>query len=74
VVAERYPEVAEALAWLGQYAKAMMTGTGACVFAAFDSRSAAEEVLEKLPAGWQAFAAHGVNRSPLLARLAEAEA
>ncbi|MDR2093389.1 MAG: 4-(cytidine 5'-diphospho)-2-C-methyl-D-erythritol kinase, partial [Azoarcus sp.] len=32
-----YPEVAEALSWLGRLAPARMTGSGACVFAAAES-------------------------------------
>jgi 4-diphosphocytidyl-2-C-methyl-D-erythritol kinase len=70
VVAERYPAVAEALAWLGQHGKAMMTGTGACVFAAFAQAAEAEAVFAALPPGWQGFVAKGCNRSPLLERAA----
>src|SRR5262249_19201254 len=33
VVRARFPEVAEALDWLGQYAPARLTGTGSCIFA-----------------------------------------
>lgn len=69
LVARRYPAVAEALAWLSQYAKATMTGTGACVFAAFEGRNQAESVFSQLPAGWQGFIAQGKNRSPLQERL-----
>ncbi|HEX7012845.1 MAG TPA: 4-(cytidine 5'-diphospho)-2-C-methyl-D-erythritol kinase, partial [Steroidobacteraceae bacterium] len=32
-VRRRYPEVAEALDWLGRFGEARLTGTGACVFA-----------------------------------------
>lgn len=71
VVRDRYPEVAEALDWLGQYGAAHMTGTGGCVFAAFDSESRARDVFAERPAGWQGFVARGCNRSPLLERLAE---
>ncbi|MDR2032705.1 MAG: 4-(cytidine 5'-diphospho)-2-C-methyl-D-erythritol kinase, partial [Azoarcus sp.] len=37
VACARYPEVAEALSWLGRLAPARMTGSGACVFAAAES-------------------------------------
>jgi len=73
LVVKRYPAVAEALDWLGNYAKAMMTGTGACVFAAFQTESRAREVFEKRPEHWQGFVARGLNRSPLLSRLADAK-
>lgn len=69
VVAKRYPAVAESLAWLGQHGKAVMTGTGACVFAAFDTRQEAETVMAAMPQKWRGFIAKGLNRSPLLERL-----
>jgi len=67
VVEERYPPVKQALNWLKGHAQARMTGSGACVFARFDSREQAQQVLDQLPGEWQGFVARGVNRSPLLA-------
>lgn len=69
VVRKNYPAVAEALDWLGQFAEARLTGTGASVFAAFEHRGDALAVQQQLPAGWQCFVARGLNRSPLLKRL-----
>lgn len=69
VVVRRYPQVAEALDWLGQFADSRLTGTGACVFASFHSESAAKAVLADLPGHYSGFVAQGVNRSPLLDRL-----
>jgi 4-diphosphocytidyl-2-C-methyl-D-erythritol kinase len=66
VVRRAYPAVAEALDWLAKYGDARMTGTGACVFAAFDSEARAREVMADLPAEWQGFVAKGLNRSPLV--------
>lgn len=66
VVEKRYPRVAEALKWLRQFASAHMTGSGACVFAAFDDKAQAEALKSQMPDGWQGFIARGVNRSPLL--------
>ncbi len=73
LVEKRHPAVAEALEWLGQHGKAMMTGTGACVFAAFEQEALAREVFSVRPQGWQGFVAKGCNRSPLLQRLANVE-
>jgi 4-diphosphocytidyl-2-C-methyl-D-erythritol kinase len=70
VVRERYPEVAQVIDWLDKFSPSRMTGTGSCVFAAFDSRSAAQAVLGQAPKEWQGFVARGMNRSPLLNRLA----
>ncbi len=69
VVTRSYPEVAEALVWLGRYGRARMTGSGGCVFAPFETEKAARRVLRELPAGWRGFVARGRNRSPLLERL-----
>ncbi len=65
VVCRMYPEVASYLAELGQYAKAMMTGSGACVFAEFNTRLDAETVLKKMPEGMQGVAVQGLLRHPL---------
>lgn len=70
VVVRHYPEVANALNWLSKYQPARMTGSGACVFAAFPEEASARTVLEQLPAPWTGFVARGCNRSPLLERLA----
>ncbi len=69
VVRRLYPEVAAVLDWLGQYTGARLTGTGACVFAGFNSEEQAEKIHASLPSKWQGFVARGLNRSPLLARL-----
>ena len=65
IVRQRYPEVDKALNWLGKHAKASMTGTGSCIFAAFDSRQQAEAIQQKLPDNWQSFVAKACNESPL---------
>ncbi len=65
LVVRDYPQVAAYLAWLGTYAEARMTGSGACVFAAFEDKDAAREVLRELPDGMQGFIAQGLDRHPL---------
>jgi len=70
VVYRRYPEVAAAAAWLAQQGVARLTGTGACVFAAFPDADSARQVLAQLPPDWTGFVARGCNRSPLHERLA----
>lgn len=65
LVKAEYPRVAEALEWLGQFAPAKLTGTGACVFAALDSRFEASMLLQQLPASMKGFSAAGVQYSPL---------
>lgn len=65
VVRRRYPPVAAALDWLGLHAEPRLTGTGGCVFAAFDDAAAARKLLLDVPAGFAAHVARGLNRSPL---------
>jgi len=69
LVANCHPEVAKLLQWLVHYAPSRMTGTGACVFAAFSDYTLAEQVKAEMPDTWQSFVAKGVNRSPLLDKL-----
>ncbi|MBB6095855.1 4-diphosphocytidyl-2-C-methyl-D-erythritol kinase [Povalibacter uvarum] len=66
----RYPEVAEALDWLGEFGSARLTGTGACVFAAISSPPIMRAALERLPMRWSGYVVKSLNESPLLARLA----
>jgi 4-diphosphocytidyl-2-C-methyl-D-erythritol kinase len=65
VVRRRYPPVAAALDWLGRFGVAQLTGTGSCVFAAFEREAQARAVIAALPAGHEGFAARGINRSPV---------
>ena len=69
LVRRSHPEVAEALDWLVNHSDARMTGTGACVFAAFPNAASADAAHRQLPAGLRGFVAKGLNRSPLLDRL-----
>lgn len=69
LVRKLYPEVDFALNWLNQYGTSRMTGTGASVFAAFDSEATAQAVLEKIPNELSGFVAKGVNISPLQQQL-----
>jgi len=66
VVRHRYPDVGAALDWLGGFSPARMTGTGGCVFAAFETEADAQAVAMQVPANWSGFVARGINRSPLL--------
>lgn len=67
VVCERYPEVAQALAWLRQHAEARMTGSGACVFAPFAAEQDARAVLAAMPEGMTGWVARGLDEHPLRA-------
>ena len=65
LVKRLHPPVDEALNWLTQHGPAQMTGTGACVFAAFASAAQANAVLAQRPAHIPGFVAKGINRSPI---------
>lgn len=65
LVCREYPEVARHLGWLRQFAPAMMTGSGASVFAGFATENAARDVLARLPATMKGFVAQGLMQHPL---------
>jgi 4-diphosphocytidyl-2-C-methyl-D-erythritol kinase len=65
VVCREFPEVARHLEWLRNEAPAWVTGSGACVFAAFPDEGAAQAVWARLPAGMRGFVARGLARHPL---------
>lgn len=65
LVCRLYPEVARHLEWLQQYGPALMTGSGACVFAPFDNEKAARAVLGRVPGSMQGFVACGLDRHAL---------
>jgi len=65
VVSELYPKVGAALNGLGRFAPAKLTGTGACVFAAFSDEADARAAALALDGGWSVLVARGRNRSPL---------
>jgi 4-diphosphocytidyl-2-C-methyl-D-erythritol kinase len=69
VVTKHHPQVADALAWLGEITTARMTGTGACIYGEFNSQAEAESACSRLPERFQGFVARGLNRSPLFDRI-----
>ncbi len=60
-----YPEIAAHLEWLAKHADARMTGSGACVFAEFDSEASARAVEGQLQGVMRGFVARGLDRHPL---------
>jgi 4-diphosphocytidyl-2-C-methyl-D-erythritol kinase len=60
-----YPLIGEYLDWLRRFGDARMTGSGACVFAAFPDRASAEAVFKQRPEGMDGFVADGLDRHPL---------
>lgn len=65
IARKRFREVDALLSWLLEYAPSRLTGTGACVFAEFDTNAAACQVLKEAPAWSQGFVARGANISAL---------
>jgi 4-diphosphocytidyl-2-C-methyl-D-erythritol kinase len=66
LVRKLYPPVDKALIWLQKFDRnAKMTGTGACVFASFDSAEEAQNVQALAPENLPVFVAQGINQSPL---------
>jgi 4-diphosphocytidyl-2-C-methyl-D-erythritol kinase len=69
IVTARHPQVMAAIEALSEYAPAMMTGTGACVFARFDTQTAADAAWQVLSGSWDGFVAKGIAISPVYTRL-----
>ena len=65
IARKRFRKVDDLLSWLLEYAPSRLTGTGACVFAEFDTENAARQVLKQAPEWLHGFVARGVNVSPL---------
>ena len=65
VACELYPEIQSAIDWLSRFSPARMTGTGACVFAAFDSAEKANTVQSQLPQNWTGYVVQGLNINPV---------
>ncbi|RJG04982.1 4-(cytidine 5'-diphospho)-2-C-methyl-D-erythritol kinase [Noviherbaspirillum cavernae] len=69
VATKLFPPIAEALEWLKPYGEARMTGSGACVFCAFQQEHEADLALEQVlkigPANWTAWKARSIERHPL---------
>lgn len=64
-----FPPVAEAVEWLSSHGDARMTGSGACVFCAFSSEDAADQVLAQVPGKWTAWKAKSLKTHPLMKSL-----
>ncbi len=64
-VKNSYPEVANTIDWLIEYAPTRLTGTGACVFSTFNSAQESQVVLDKTPKWMRCFSTKGLNNSPL---------
>jgi len=66
VAARAFPPVADAVEWLSGFGEARMTGSGACVFAAFASETEADAVLQSVPAAWRGWKARTLAAHPML--------
>ena len=65
-VVARYPDVAAHLAWLKKHRpQARMTGSGACLFAEFETEAEARALHAALPAGLHGFVTRGLERHPI---------
>jgi 4-diphosphocytidyl-2-C-methyl-D-erythritol kinase len=65
VATRHFPQIAEAVEWLGSFGNARMTGSGACVFCAFEDEQQADEVLKRLPSRWNGWKAKAMQEHPL---------
>lgn len=74
VAVRKYPQIAQHIQWLSHYAPARMTGSGSCVFAAFNakdvekntSQNQANDVISCLPKEMSGFVASSLKEHQLL--------
>lgn len=70
VAVARYPAVADALRWLddqpGALGRARMSGSGACVFRAFESAGRAARCVDAVPDGWRGWSVRSLAIHPHL--------
>ena len=64
IVCKEFPAVATTLKWLNQFGLARMSGSGASVFVAVNSKQSADELLAKKPANITGFVAKGIVKHP----------
>ena len=64
IVCKEFPAVAATLARLNQFGQARMSGSGASVFVAVNSKQIADELLAKKPAYCTGFVAKGIIKHP----------
>ncbi len=65
VAVREFPPVADALKWLSDFGEARMTGSGACVFAAFASEADADAALKRVPPMWRAWKTRTLDAHPM---------
>ncbi len=69
VVCKLNQTIEQALLALSKFSTARLTGTGACVFAQFDSYESACEAHDTLKLDWQVYLSQGMNQSLLSVKL-----
>jgi 4-diphosphocytidyl-2-C-methyl-D-erythritol kinase len=65
IVRQDYPAVGKALDFLNHFAPARLSGTGACVFTALETKVQAEALLSKIKMRYFGFISKGLTTSPL---------
>lgn len=71
LVRRHYPEVDAAMKWLSNFGKPRLSGSGASVFACFETEQLANNVIKQLPTHLSGFVAKGVNKSPAVAAISK---
>lgn len=65
VVTREYAEVAAVIDWFRTFTTARMTGSGASVFAVFDTKAEAEAACQRLPERWIGQVTTSLDEHPL---------
>lgn len=68
VVCMQHPEVAQALAILGPFGQAQMSGSGSCVFLATETQNEAKHIFQAVQQQANAYCVQGLSQHPLMKR------
>lgn len=68
IVREKYPEVNRAIEALEHFGKAMMTGSGSCVFIECETEIQAQNIYNELVDHWNVYKVRGLTQHPLASR------
>lgn len=66
IVIEQFPIVNKALRWLKKFGNAKMSGSGSCIFCAFEHEHNADKVLQQVISPWVAWKTKALSQHPII--------
>lgn len=66
VVIEQFPMIYQALQWLKNFGNAKISGSGSCIFCAFENEHNADKVLQQITSPWIAWKTKALQEHPII--------